>query len=91
MKSYVGVGREGRFLASRKRPGSKTKLDERARRLLATDLEENPFAPLSDRGRYLKEFTGVFSVGDSKVCREVKRMAHSREKGPWRPARGTSS
>lgn len=80
VKRYVGMAREGRSLAPRKRPGSKPKLGERARRLLAADLEERPFATLSDRGRYLAELTGG-SVSDSTVCREVKRMAHTRKRG----------
>jgi len=81
VKRYVGMAREGRSLAPRKRLGSKPKLDERARRLLAADLEERPFATPSDRGSYLEELTGV-SVSDSTMCREAKRMARTRKKAP---------
>ncbi len=37
---YVAVARAGRSLAPKKRPGSKPKLDETARRLLEADLQE---------------------------------------------------
>jgi len=44
VKRYVATYREGRSLAPKKRPGSKPKLDEGARRLLESDLEERPAA-----------------------------------------------
>jgi transposase len=40
VKRYVATYREGRSLAPKKRPGSKPKLDETARRLLEADLQE---------------------------------------------------
>jgi len=80
VKRYVGMAREGKSLAPKRRPGSKPKLDERARRLLAANAEERPFATLSERGEYLRVVTGV-SVSDSTVCRELKRMEHTRKKG----------
>ena len=40
VKRYVAVARAGRSLAPKKRPGSKSKLDETARRLLEADLQE---------------------------------------------------
>jgi transposase len=42
VKRYVTAARQGRSLAPKKRPGSKPKLDEGARRLLEADLEERP-------------------------------------------------
>ena len=80
VKRYVGMAREGKSLAPKRRPGSKPKLDERARRLLAANAQERPFATLSERGEYLRVVTGV-SVSDSTVCRELKRMEHTRKKG----------
>jgi len=80
VKRYVGMAREGEPLAPKRRPGSKPKLDERARSLLAADLEERPFATLSERGEYLRAACGV-SVSDSTVCREIKRAGHTRKKG----------
>jgi transposase len=80
VKRYARAASEGRSLAPKKRPGSKPKLDERARRLLLADLEERPFATLSQRREYLKALTGI-SVSNSTVCREIKRVEHTRKKG----------
>jgi len=77
---YVGMAREGEPLAPKRRPGSKPELDERARSLLAADLEERPFATLSERGECLRAACGV-SLSDSTVCREIKRAGHTRKKG----------
>jgi len=80
VKRYVAMAREGVPLAPKRRPGSKHKLDERAGRLLSADLEERPFATLSQRREYLEALTGI-SVSNSTVCRQIKRMKHSRKKG----------
>ena len=80
VKRYVAMAREGVPLAPKRRPGSKPKLDERARRLLLADLEERPFATLSQRREYLKALTGI-SVSNSTVCREIKGVEHTRKKG----------
>jgi transposase-like protein len=53
VKHYVAAAREGRPLAPKKRPGSKPKLDEDARRLLEADLEERPAATLPERREFL--------------------------------------
>jgi transposase len=59
VKRYVATYREGRSLAPKKRPGSKPKLDEGARRLLESDLEERPAATLPQRREYLRtEYAG---------------------------------
>jgi hypothetical protein len=47
---------------------------------LSADLEERPFATLSQRCEYLKVLIGI-SVSTSTVCREIKRMEHTRKKG----------
>ncbi len=80
VKRYVRAASAGRTLAPKKSPGSKPKLDQRARRLLLAHLEERPFATLSERGEYLEALAGV-SVSASTVCREIKRMEHTRKKG----------
>jgi transposase len=80
VKRYVAMAREGRPLAPNRRPGSKPKLDERARRLLAADMEERPFVTLSERRECLKVVAGV-PVSDSTVCRELQRMECTRKKG----------
>jgi transposase len=49
VKRYVATYREGRSLVPKKRPGSKPKLDEHARRLLESHLEERPAATLPGR------------------------------------------
>ena len=80
VKRYVGMAKAGRSLVPKRRPGSKPKLGERARRLLAKDVEEHPFLTHSERREYLKAMAGV-SVSNSTVCRELKRMERTRKKG----------
>lgn len=46
VKRYARMAQEGRPLAPKKRPGSKPKMDESARRLLEADVEERPAATL---------------------------------------------
>ena len=50
VKRYVATVREGKPLAPKRRPGSKPKLDEGARKLLEADLRERPAATLPQRG-----------------------------------------
>ena len=90
VKRYARAASEGKCLAPKRRPGSEPKLDERARRLLAADVEERPFATLPERREYLKVVAGI-SVSNSTVSREIKRMAHTRKKGARRRASVTSS
>jgi transposase len=79
VKRYVAAAREGRSLAPKKRPGSKPKLDEGARRLLEADLEERPAATLPERRDVLRRVRGV-EVSDSTVSRVLKRMGWTRKK-----------
>jgi transposase len=79
VKRYVTAAREGRSLAPKKRPGSKPKLDEGARRLLEADLEERPAATLPERRDFLRGVRGV-EVSDSTVSRVLKRMGWTRKK-----------
>ena len=65
VKRYAKLAREGRPLAPKRRPGSRPKIDERARRLLEADLEERPTATLSERRQYL-----------GRVVRPVGRRVH---------------
>src|ERR671915_1294194 len=64
VKRYAATAREGRSLAPKRRPGSKPKLDERARNLLEADLEERPAAILPERRKFLERVAGV-RVSDS--------------------------
>jgi transposase len=66
VKRYAKALSEGRSLSPGKAPGKKPKLEEKARRLLEADVEERPFAKLSDRQEYLKKVAGV-SVSESTL------------------------
>ena len=77
-------------LSPGKAPGKKPKLDEKARRLLEADVEERPFAKLSDRQEYLKKVAGV-SVSESTLSRVIRKMGFGRKKGRWVRVSGTSS
>ena len=90
VKRYVAAARHGGSLAPKKRPGSKPKLDEGARRLLEVDLEERPAATLPQRREFLRRVRGV-GVSDSTVSRVLKRMGFSRKKDRWVRAREMSS
>jgi len=72
--------REGRSLSPGKAPGKRPTLDEKARRLLETHMEERPFAKLSERGDYLQKVAGV-SVSESTLSRTVRSMGFGRKKG----------
>ena len=79
VKRYVMTYREGSSLAPKKRPGSKPKLDEGARKLLEADLEERPTATLPQRRDFLRRACGV-EVSDSTVSRVLKRLGWTRKK-----------
>ena len=89
VKRYVATYREVRSLAPKKRPGSKPKLDEDARRLLESDLEERPAATLPQRREYLRTVCGV-ELSDSTLSRMLGRMGWSRKKDRWVRVRETS-
>ena len=90
VKRYVAVASEGRSLAPKKRPGSKPKLNEGARRLLEADLEERPAATLPQRRELLGRVCGLW-VSDSTISRMLRRMGFSRKKDRWVRVRETSS
>ncbi len=54
-------------------------MDEGARQLLESDMEECPGATLTHRREYLEKVAGV-SVSESTVSRMLKRMGWSRKK-----------
>jgi transposase len=89
VKRYAATAREGRSLAPKKRPGSKPKLDEVARKLLEGDLEERPAATLPQRREFLSRVAGA-RVSDSTVSRTLKRLGWSREKDRWEPQNATN-
>lgn len=90
VKRYAKLVQQGRPLAPKKRPGSKPKMDERARRLLEADMEARPAATLSERREYLGRVAGV-RVSDSTVSRMLKRLGWSRKKDRWERTSATSS
>ncbi len=90
VKRYAAARREGRPLAPKKHPGSKPKLDERARKLLEAAVEDRPAAALKDRCRFLKEMVGV-SVSESTLSRLLRKMGFSPKDGVWVRVRETSS
>ncbi len=89
VKRYAKLVEEGRPLAPKKRPGSKPKMDQRARRLLEAEVERHPAATLSERREFLRKAAGV-RVSDSTVSRMLRRLGWSRKKGVWVRARETS-
>ena len=90
VKRYAKLVEEGRSLAPKKRPGSKPKINEGARRLLEADLQERPAATLCERREFLKKVAGV-SVSDSTVSRMLERLGWSRKKDHWERESATSS
>jgi transposase len=90
VKRYVATARAGKSLAPKKRPGSKPKLEQGARRLLEADLEERPAATLPQRREFLGRVAGV-EVSESTVSRMLKRLGWSRKKDRWERRSATSS
>src|SRR5215212_1637746 len=90
VKRYVGKAERGESLAPKKRPGSAPKLDEKARRLLAADLEERPYLTLQERRDYIEAMTGL-AVSRSTMCRAIARIGSTRKKGDELLRNATSS
>ncbi len=82
VKRYARMAEEGRSLAPKKRPGSRPKMDQRARKLLESDMEERPAATLPQRCEYLRKVAGV-RVSESTLSRILKRMGWTRKKDRW--------
>ena len=90
VKRYAKAVREGRSLSPGKAPGKRPKLDEKARRLLEANVEERPFAKLSDRQEYLERVAGV-RVSESTLSRALRQMGFGRKKGRWVRVSATNS
>jgi len=90
VKRYVATAREGRSLAPRRRPGSRPKMDESARKLLEADLEERPTATLAERCAFLERAAGM-RVSESTISRMLRRLGWSRKKDRWEHKSATSS
>jgi transposase len=83
VKRYANKAARKESLAPKKSPGSAPKLDERARKLLAEDLAERPYATLGQRCDYIEAMTGR-SVSRSTMCRVVARIGSTRKRGTIR-------
>jgi transposase len=90
VKRYAKAAAEGRSLSPGKAPGKRPKLDEKARRLLEANVEERPFAKLSDRQEYLERVAGV-RVSESTLSRALRQMGFGRKKGRWVRVSATNS
>ena len=81
---------ESGSLAPKKAPGSRSKLDGSAMRLLEEDIKSRPWATHKQRSEFLFAACGV-EVSDTTVCRAIKKYpAHSRKKDQQQPVRETS-
>jgi transposase len=90
VKRYVGKARRGSPLSPKKHPGPRSKMSERARRLLKADVENRPAVTLRERRRFVEGVAGV-SVSESTLSRLLRRMGFSPKGGAWVRPRGTSS
>jgi transposase len=95
VKRYCKQLDERGTLEPRKAPGKRPKLDEKARKLLAKDLQERPWATHSQRAEFQRaEFlfavVGV-RVSEATLCRAVGRLNRSRKKDPEGQQNETSS
>ena len=90
VKRYCKQLDERGTLEPRKAPGRRPKLDEKATKLLVEDLEERPWATHSHRAEFLFAVCGI-RVSEATVCRTLRRLSHSRKKGPRGPKNGRSS
>ena len=70
--------------------GAVPKLDEKASRLLAADLEGRPYLTLQERCDYVEAMTGL-SVSRSSMCRAIARIGPTRKKGGESQPSATSS
>jgi transposase len=90
VKRYCKQLDERGTLEPRKAPGKAPKLDEKAMRVLAEDLQERPWATHSQRAEFLFALSGV-SVSEATICRAVRRLNRSRKKDPEEQQKETSS
>ena len=81
VKRYCKQLDERGTLEPRKAPGKKPKLDQKARKLLAKDLDERPWATHAQRAQFLFAVSGVW-VSEATICRTLRRILHSRKKDP---------
>jgi glycosyltransferase involved in cell wall biosynthesis/transposase-like protein len=83
VKRYARMAEEGRPLALKKRPGSRPKMDEGAKRLLESDMEERPAATLP-QGPDLPKVVHVAASSwpdSGGIARYVHTLAAARRAG----------
>ena len=81
---------ENSSLAPKKAPGSRSKLDGSAMRLLEADLKTRPWATHKQRSQVLFAACGV-EVSEPTICRAIKKhLSHSRKKDQQELVRETS-
>src|SRR5918997_7162817 len=90
VKRYCKQLDERGTLQQRKAPGKAPKLDQKARKLLAEDLEQRPWATHSQRAEFLFALSGV-RVSEATICRAVGSLRRSRKKDPRGRQNETSS
>jgi len=90
VKRYCKQLDERGTLEPGKAPGKAPKLDGKARKLLAEDLQQRPWATHAQRAQFLLAVVGV-RVSEATVCRAVRRLSRSRKKVPRARPNGTSS
>ena len=90
VKRYLKQLNEEGSLAPKKAPGSGSKLDESAMRLLEEDIKSRPWATHKQRSAFLFAVCGTM-VSETTICRVIKRrLSHSRKKDRPKQPRGTS-
>jgi transposase len=80
---------ESGSLAPKQRPGKRSKLGQRAMRLLEEDVSARPWATHRRRSEFLFGVCGV-KVSEATICRSIKRLGHSRKKDRQEQANATS-
>ena len=71
---------EGDSLTPKKAPGSRSKLEGSAMRLLEQDIKNRPWATHKQRSEFLFAACGC-EVSETTICRAIKqRLSHSRKK-----------
>jgi transposase len=77
-------------LAPKKAPGSPSKLDESAMRLLEEDIKSRPWVTHKQRSEFLFAACGI-EVSEATICRAIKkRLSLSRKKDQQELVRETS-
>jgi transposase len=90
VKRYCKQLDERGTLEARKAPGRAPKLDEKAAKLLANDLQERPWATHFQRAEFLFAVLGL-RMSEATVCRAVGRLRRRRKKGREEQPKETSS